>query len=143
MDRCTRPGQYKSLSTSQRRYKAAHKVGLVHRDVKPSNVLIAEDDFAYLIDFGIARAAGETGITTTGANMGTWSCMAPEASSTGEIKPSSDIYALTCVLYQSLTATPTPTRSGWGFGSASCTSHPTNNGWGFPVRHQHAEISRI
>ena len=39
---------------------AAHKIGLVHRDVKPSNILVDEDDFAYLIDFGIARAAGET-----------------------------------------------------------------------------------
>jgi serine/threonine protein kinase len=83
--------------------QAAHKVDLVHRDVKPSNVLIAEDDFAYLIDFGIARAAGETGLTTTGATIGTWSYMAPERFSTGEIEPSADIYALTCVLYQSLT----------------------------------------
>jgi serine/threonine protein kinase len=82
---------------------AAHKVGLVHRDVKPSNVLIAEDDFAYLIDFGIARAAGETGLTSTGATIGTWSYMAPERFSSGEIEPSSDIYALACVLYQSLT----------------------------------------
>jgi serine/threonine-protein kinase len=82
---------------------AAHKAGLVHRDVKPSNILVTDDDFAYLIDFGIARAAGETGITSTGATIGTWSYMAPERFSSGEIEPSSDIYALTCVLYQSLT----------------------------------------
>ena len=83
--------------------QAAHEVDLVHRDVKPSNILVTEDDFAYLIDFGIARAAGETGLTSTGATIGTWSYMAPERFSTGDIKPSSDIYALACVLYQSLT----------------------------------------
>jgi serine/threonine protein kinase len=83
--------------------QAAHQVGLVHRDVKPSNILVTEDDFAYLIDFGIARAAGETDITSTGATIGTWSYMAPERFRSGEIEPSSDIYALACVLYQSLT----------------------------------------
>jgi len=82
---------------------AAHKAGLVHRDVKPSNILITDEDFAYLIDFGIARAAGETGLTSTGATIGTWSYMAPERFKSGEIEPSSDIYAMACVLYQSLT----------------------------------------
>ncbi|OBG38129.1 hypothetical protein A5673_15620 [Mycobacterium sp. E3198] len=86
--------------------QAAHQVGLVHRDVKPSNILITQDDFAYLIDFGIARAAGETAITSMGATIGTWSYMAPERFSGGEIEPSSDIYALACVLYQSLTGQP-------------------------------------
>src|ERR1700758_943221 len=83
---------------------AAHKVGLVHRDVKPSNILLAEDDFAYLIDFGIARGAGETGLTGTGNVIGTWPYMAPERFSTGRSDKSSDIYALTCVLYECLTA---------------------------------------
>jgi serine/threonine-protein kinase len=82
---------------------AAHKAGLVHRDVKPSNILLTDEDFAYLIDFGIARAVGETGLTSTGATIGTWSYMAPERFKSGEIKPNSDIYALACVLYQSLT----------------------------------------
>ena len=82
---------------------AAHEVNLVHRDVKPSNVLLGKDDFAYLIDFGIASTAGETGLTTTGATIGTWSYMAPERFKDGRIEASSDIYALACVLYQCLT----------------------------------------
>ena len=88
---------------------AAHRVGLVHRDVKPSNILLAEDDFAYLIDFGIARGAGETALTATGNVVGTWPYMAPERFSTGVSDTRSDIYALTCVLYQCLTcSTPFP-----------------------------------
>ena len=83
---------------------AAHRAGLVHRDVKPSNILLAEDDFAYLIDFGIARVTGETGLTGTGNVIGTWPYMAPERFSTGRSDKSSDIYALACVLYECLTA---------------------------------------
>ena len=82
---------------------AAHKIGLVHRDVKPSNILLDEDDFAYLIDFGIARAEGETGLTSTGLTPGTPSYVAPERFRSGEVAPSSDTYALACVLYQCLT----------------------------------------
>jgi serine/threonine protein kinase len=81
----------------------AHQAGLVHRDVKPSNILVAQNDFAYLIDFGIARAADETGLTSEGSTIGTWAYMAPERFSTGNIEPSSDVYALACVLYQCLT----------------------------------------
>jgi serine/threonine kinase PknH len=82
---------------------AAHRIGLVHRDVKPSNILVAEHDFAYLIDFGIARAAGENSITGTGNVIGTWAYMAPERLSSGQNDPRSDTYALACVLHECLT----------------------------------------
>jgi hypothetical protein len=91
---------------------AAHRIGLVHRDVKPSNVLVAEHDFAYLIDFGIARAAGESTITGTGNVIGTWAYMAPERLSTGANDPRGDTYALACVLHECLTGSqPFPGKS--------------------------------
>lgn len=82
---------------------AAHKVRLVHRDVKPSNILLDEDDYAYLIDFGIARGVDETGLTNTGGMIGTWHYMAPERLEGKAIDARSDIYALACVLYECLT----------------------------------------
>ena len=88
---------------------AAHRVGLVHRDVKPSNILLDEDDFAYLIDFGIARGAEETRMTGTGSVIGSWQYLSPERLQAGQVDARSDIYALACVLYECLTGcTPYP-----------------------------------
>ncbi|MFE6862898.1 protein kinase [Nocardia sp. NPDC057668] len=81
----------------------AHDAGLVHRDIKPSNTLLLPNGFVYLIDFGLARGAGQTALTSTGAAVGTWGYMAPERFS-GEGGIPSDVYSLACVLYECLTA---------------------------------------
>jgi serine/threonine-protein kinase len=86
---------------------AAHEVGLLHRDIKPSNVLVGRNDFAYLIDFGIARAADETRMTKSGFVIGTFQYIAPERLTTGvEEDERADIYSLTCVLYECLAGSP-------------------------------------
>lgn len=92
--------------------QSAHRVGLVHRDVKPSNVLVDEDDFAYLIDFGIARGIGQTSLTATSGVVGTWAYMAPERLSKDNTDARADVYALACVLHECLTGSqPFPANS--------------------------------
>ena len=91
---------------------SAHEAGLIHRDVKPSNILITEREFAYLIDFGIARTAGDVGLTTAGSTLGTMAYMSPERFEGGHIDPRADVYALACVLYECLTGSrPYPVDS--------------------------------
>lgn len=86
---------------------AAHAQGLVHRDVKPANILVNDDDFAYLIDFGIARSAESTRVTEIGSTVGSLPYMAPERFSQGyQDHPAADVYSLACVLAECLTGRP-------------------------------------
>ena len=81
---------------------AAHAAGIVHRDVKPHNILI-EGERAYLSDFGLAKAYAETGPGSGASIVGTVEYMAPEQWRGERVGPSADVYALGCVLYESLT----------------------------------------
>jgi serine/threonine-protein kinase len=85
---------------------AAHIARLIHRDIKPQNILVTPADFAYLVDFGIAESRGATRLTMTGTQIGTVNYMAPERFSDQAATPAVDVYALTCVLYEALTGDP-------------------------------------
>ena len=86
---------------------AAHDNGLVHRDVKPANVLLTPEDHAYLSDFGLTkRARGDSQETQTGHLVGTLNYVAPEQIRGESVGPRSDIYALGCVLFHALTGQP-------------------------------------
>ncbi len=82
---------------------AAHASGLVHRDVKPSNALMTDHDFVYLIDFGIAQDTSASKLTTASRTVGTWAYMAPERLMSDVADARTDVYALACVLYECLT----------------------------------------
>ncbi|WP_189025648.1 serine/threonine-protein kinase [Nocardia rhizosphaerihabitans] len=91
---------------------AAHEIGLVHRDVKPANILLTSNMFAYLVDFGIAHADSDPQLTSTGSAVGSMAYMAPERFEDQPMTAAVDTYALTCVLYESLVGrVPYPVNS--------------------------------
>jgi DNA-binding beta-propeller fold protein YncE/predicted Ser/Thr protein kinase len=81
---------------------AAHAAGIVHRDVKPHNILL-EGERAYLTDFGLAKALGDSGVLSGASVVGTAEYMSPEQWRGGQVGPAADVYSLGCVLYESLT----------------------------------------
>ncbi|MGW0162365.1 protein kinase domain-containing protein [Mycobacterium sp. NPDC003323] len=81
----------------------AHAAGLVHRDVKPENVLISDDGEVKIADFGLVRAVAEAGITSTSVILGTAAYLSPEQVGTGASEPSSDVYAVGVLAYELLT----------------------------------------
>ncbi|MEA2494139.1 MAG: hypothetical protein QOJ29_2050 [Thermoleophilaceae bacterium] len=83
---------------------AAHAAGLVHRDVKPANALLAAQDHVYLTDFGLTkRAASGSAMTKTGQMVGTVDYVAPEQVEGGAVDARTDVYSLACVFYHLLT----------------------------------------
>jgi serine/threonine protein kinase len=83
---------------------AVHAAGLVHRDVKPHNVIVGQEDDAYLADFGLAKAMGATtGLTATGQVIGTVDYMAPEQIEARRVDARTDVYALGGVLFHAIT----------------------------------------
>ncbi len=82
----------------------AHRQGVVHRDVKPSNILLTADNQAHLTDFGVAQALDDTALTRTGHTVGTPAYMAPEqATAEDDVDGRADLYSLGVVLYQMVT----------------------------------------
>jgi serine/threonine protein kinase len=104
---------------------ALHQKGLVHRDVKPSNIMLRADGSAALTDFGLAKGAAYTVLTRPGQVLGTLDYLAPELVRGGEATPACDIYALGCVAFECLAGKPPfADRSLFGVGTAHLEDEP-------------------
>jgi len=85
---------------------AIHERGLLHRDIKSSNILLTDDGLPMLSDFGVAKGAGYTVLTRTGLMVGTLDYLAPELIRGEPATPASDVYAFACLIYECLAGEP-------------------------------------
>jgi eukaryotic-like serine/threonine-protein kinase len=106
----------------------AHAAGLVHRDIKPRNLLRRSDGVVKITDFGIAHAGDGTRLTETGSVMGTAAYIAPEQATGEKVTAAADLYALGAVLYELLTGTP---------------PHGTGPTTELLARHRHATVTPV
>jgi serine/threonine protein kinase len=105
--------------------EALHEAGLVHRDLKSSNILYRADGTAVLTDFGLARGRDYTALTTLGQVIGTLEYVAPELIYGERATPSSDVYALGCTVYEAVTGrTPFGSYSPLRIGAAHLQEEP-------------------
>ncbi len=84
----------------------AHENGIVHRDIKPPNIILTTDGHVKILDFGIAKLESATRITREGSTLGTAGYMSPEQAKGGETGPETDVWATGVILYEMLTGSP-------------------------------------
>src|SRR3989339_2119972 len=89
-----------------RALRYAHERNIIHRDIKPQNILLDNQDHLFVTDFGIAKIYQQTGLTRTGVVVGTPEYMSPEQAEGLELNPQTDLYSLGVVIYEMLTGNP-------------------------------------